>query len=287
MSALSSPDLHGLLEMAIKASKQLNDHLSTITDILAGQPQLLEVDVEVLREKYRTVNRYIQFGDETARWVGGQTVLAADCQTQADGADLIRRVKDALERANGPAPSFELIEAELGKIAAAVGQPYTEARIAWMHVLVEAFEAMEAELQDFDHERMVGAVVIAMCAFVEYASVNLLPAKYLRSELTRRLHSPPQPGSRNDSGPFTKADMNAEAPGGLSVLLSAPDLARILGQPPQRVETFLRRLREDSRECFMETNNPRPREPKYLYRTAVVWPALQNQIRKWEKLADE
>jgi hypothetical protein len=89
------------------------------------------------------------------------------------------------------------------------------------------------------------------------------------------------------AGDKVKADMNAEAPGGLAVMLSAPDLARALGQPLSRVESFLRRHRQAAPDCFIETPDRRSREPHYLYRTADVWPTLQKQMQKWEKLTNE
>src|SRR5262249_47313013 len=44
----------------------------------------------------------------------------------------------------------------------------------------------------------------------------------------------------------------AETPGVPPPLLAAADLARILGQPVPRVETFLRRFRGRSRDCYEE-----------------------------------
>jgi hypothetical protein len=74
----------------------------------------------------------------------------------------------------------------------------------------------------------------------------------------------------------------------LPPLLSAADLARQLRQPMRRVETFLRRYhREEHQDCRTEVPNPRKREPKYLYRTADVWPALLERLPAWRKLTTD
>jgi hypothetical protein len=66
-----------------------------------------------------------------------------------------------------------------------------------------------------------------------------------------------------------------QTPGVLPQLLSAADLARCLGQPPDRVETFLRRVRTKCLDCYIEVESPRKGEPRYLYRTKDVWPLLK------------
>lgn len=77
-----------------------------------------------------------------------------------------------------------------------------------------------------------------------------------------------------------------EATAPLSAMLSAPDLARLMEQPAKRVESFLRRFRESHPDCYSAVDNPRRNEPRYLYRTADVWPALQQQLRTWESLPE-
>jgi hypothetical protein len=72
----------------------------------------------------------------------------------------------------------------------------------------------------------------------------------------------------------------------LPVLLSAADIAKVLRQPKERVESFLRRFRKSNPDCCIEIGNPRRNEPRIFYRTADVWPALQEQLRKWEQLPD-
>ncbi|HEY7157902.1 MAG TPA: hypothetical protein VH575_28350 [Gemmataceae bacterium] len=80
-----------------------------------------------------------------------------------------------------------------------------------------------------------------------------------------------------------EATEQTEATGELPALMSAPDLARALRQPVSRVDSFLRRYRETHPDCFSETDSPRRHEPRRLYRVAVVWPALQAQLPKWQK----
>jgi hypothetical protein len=96
----------------------------------------------------------------------------------------------------------------------------------------------------------------------------------LREEL--RTASPP-------AQPLPESAPGETLPTPLVQFLSAPDLARLLDQPVPRVETFLRRFREDHRDCFVETGNPRKNEARYLYRTAEVWPALREQLTKWQE----
>jgi hypothetical protein len=65
-----------------------------------------------------------------------------------------------------------------------------------------------------------------------------------------------------------------------SALLSASDLARKLGQPVSRVESFLRRYRVKYPDCFHmnDRDDRRRNEPTYLYRTADVLPALRDHV---------
>lgn len=62
----------------------------------------------------------------------------------------------------------------------------------------------------------------------------------------------------------------------LPELLSAPALAKHLGQTPGRVESFLRRYRDKYPDCYREADGKRRNEPRYLYRTRDVLPALQS-----------
>jgi hypothetical protein len=63
-----------------------------------------------------------------------------------------------------------------------------------------------------------------------------------------------------------------------TILPSSPmgsaDLARLLGENPDAVESFLRRYRKEFSDCYIENESPRVNEPRYLYRPADVWPAL-------------
>jgi hypothetical protein len=58
-------------------------------------------------------------------------------------------------------------------------------------------------------------------------------------------------------------------------LQSATDLARRLGQPPDAVESFLRRYRQKYPDCCSETEGRRRNEARYLYRVSDVLPALK------------
>jgi hypothetical protein len=73
----------------------------------------------------------------------------------------------------------------------------------------------------------------------------------------------------------------------LPPFLSAKDLARLLGQTPDRVESFLRRYRGSHRGCYILVNAPRKHEPRMLYRTSAVWKVLQHDLSERPKSTDE
>jgi hypothetical protein len=90
---------------------------------------------------------------------------------------------------------------------------------------------------------------------------------------------PPIPLNRSGNAPKTTTPPKvavedpdeSESPSPpLAALLSAPDLARHYGLPVARVESALRRFRDDHPDCFIEVENRRQNEPQYLYRTADV-----------------
>jgi hypothetical protein len=85
----------------------------------------------------------------------------------------------------------------------------------------------------------------------------------------------------------TESDPNIVATPPVGVppeLCSSSDIAALLKQPPDRVDTFLRRYREKHPDCFVPVRSPRRNEPRFLYRTAEVWPALERQLPRWRTL---
>lgn len=80
------------------------------------------------------------------------------------------------------------------------------------------------------------------------------------------------PGQKATDGPTEVPTTDAANP---PDLLSAPDLARHLDRPVAQVESFLRRYRDKYPDCFREVEGARRNEPRFLYRTAVVLPALR------------
>jgi hypothetical protein len=64
--------------------------------------------------------------------------------------------------------------------------------------------------------------------------------------------------------------------------LSASDIARRLGQPAKRVDTFLRRFARNNKDCRVANDNAHRNEPRHLYRTADVRPALERQLPRWQ-----
>jgi hypothetical protein len=67
--------------------------------------------------------------------------------------------------------------------------------------------------------------------------------------------------------------------GELPTMLSAADLAKVLNQPVDPLDSFLRRLREKLPDCYQETDSPRKNEPRFLYRVADVWPDVQRWLK--------
>jgi hypothetical protein len=131
----------------------------------------------------------------------------------------------------------------------------------------------------------------------------------MRSNLDRPNHTEPQPqisapvadASKATTGPpaagpspssplsTLQADASDEAPASLlAELLSAAQLATRLDQPPNRVELFLRRYRTKYPDCCIDLREQdagarRKNQPAILYRYGDVWPALQEQMKKWSK----
>lgn len=81
------------------------------------------------------------------------------------------------------------------------------------------------------------------------------------------------PGLKNGKDPLGREPFKAQTH--LPALASAPELAALINQPNDPVESFLRRYRNDHRDCFQPVDNPRRNEPRILYRVADVWEPLQ------------
>jgi hypothetical protein len=96
-----------------------------------------------------------------------------------------------------------------------------------------------------------------------------------------------QPGgaaaTQEDRQAADDAEEGGQLAASLPVLLSAADLARRLGQPIPRVESFLRRYRDQYPDCYVtvDRDDRRRNEALYLYRTADVWTPLQEQRARW------
>ena len=65
----------------------------------------------------------------------------------------------------------------------------------------------------------------------------------------------------------------------LPVMLSASDIAKRIKRNPKSVTSFLTRFAEKYPDCRVENNSKRKNEPGYLYRTADVWPALEQWMK--------
>ena len=65
----------------------------------------------------------------------------------------------------------------------------------------------------------------------------------------------------------------------LPTLLSASDIAKFIKRNPKSVTSFLTRFAEKYPGCRAELEVKRVNEPQYLYRTAEVWPAIQEWLK--------
>jgi hypothetical protein len=90
------------------------------------------------------------------------------------------------------------------------------------------------------------------------------------SLLGTSIHSALQSGS-GELKPMAAEPTGAEL---LPIYLSASDLASLTGLSVDQVDSFLRRHRRGYPDCYIENESPRRNEPRYLYRTADVLPAL-------------
>jgi hypothetical protein len=64
-------------------------------------------------------------------------------------------------------------------------------------------------------------------------------------------------------------------PADLPPLISASHLARATGVNKAALDSALRRHAEKHDDCRIEQDNPRPTEPRFMYRVADVWPIVQ------------
>jgi hypothetical protein len=110
-----------------------------------------------------------------------------------------------------------------------------------------------------------------------FPPLNLIQAE-MASELTRAMTNRQAGNTAAVTGLVQAAAPGAPVdPAAGQGLFSAPDLARQLGLPIPRVESCLRRYRDKYPDCYVQIpeDDRRRNEPKYLYRRAEVWPALQ------------
>jgi hypothetical protein len=118
------------------------------------------------------------------------------------------------------------------------------------------------------------------------AQVVMFTEAALRRTAARAAGDRKSPAAEEATKQPHPAQPAAELLSPLPALLSAADLARLLGQPTERVDTFLRRFRRARGDCYIEVDNRRKNEPQFLYRTADVLPALQQQLPAWQRLTD-
>ena len=62
--------------------------------------------------------------------------------------------------------------------------------------------------------------------------------------------------------------------GPLPMFMSAPDLAQKLGADPKKVDLVLRRIAKGNEDARIPVNAPKKGDPRYLYRTEIVWEPL-------------
>jgi len=150
------------------------------------------------------------------------------------------------------------------------------------------------DLTDRDDQRLAAVLGIQP---TEWAALNEEQriGRMLAVEMPAEALAHPRAHAAADEGAAPadegeKVQQDAAEPSSLAAvppeLLSASDLARWLKQPRGRVETFLRRYRRDHPDCFAPVKARRKNEPARLYRTKVVWPALQAQLASWRTLGN-
>jgi hypothetical protein len=80
--------------------------------------------------------------------------------------------------------------------------------------------------------------------------------------------------------PPVDTSMQDKPPEGvLLTLLSASDIADRVGRKRESVTSFLTRFAAKCPDCRVSTETKRKNEPSYLYRTADVWPALEQWLK--------
>ncbi len=94
----------------------------------------------------------------------------------------------------------------------------------------------------------------------------------LRVELDNQQANSPPPERAKPPAPPAKTETI------LPALLSASDIASRIQKNSKSVTSFLSRFAERNRDCRVENESKRKNEARYLYRTAVVWPAIQKWV---------
>jgi len=155
----------------------------------------------------------------------------------------------------------------------------------------QAIQACELQLQiKQDGDAIRGDEVAALPTIpVESSTPGISAATVVAPVHVSSQQAPTQEcASEQKAIAFTSEDSQCDAvkeadlmPTVLPEMLSAGQLAKMIEQPVPRVESFLRRFRERKVDSYVEVSEPRRNEPKYLYRTNQVWPALQKQLKVW------
>ena len=123
---------------------------------------------------------------------------------------------------------------------------------------------------------------------VDFRNATRVIIRWADAEADRLSQPPPapptDPPATSPAPPPTGASVNeGEKPPADSILptlLSASDIANRIQRNRSSVGTFLRRFAGRNKDCFVENRSKRRNEPKYLYRTADVWPALEKWLKR-------
>jgi hypothetical protein len=145
-------------------------------------------DISILREKYRSVSEHLRALDKVANWVLHRTELLADDQAGLDPCDLMRRMKEMLEKAIEPAPSRLLIQADLDAARRQLGQPYADAYAACCQAFQAAWRlAGEAAGGQQYGTELNAFPLTATFLFKVLVDLTMEPADLLLKQLTRAI----------------------------------------------------------------------------------------------------
>ena len=154
------------------------------------------METEILRAKYRTVNRYVRRRDEAARWVAEQTELAVVTQG-GDACALVARLIAVIEQVMRPGPSVELIADELEETLA--GMPEALSKAGLVEAMMQSTQRRLEEFKELaavggayclDQQALIDCLQKRTQAVVDHLRLGVEVGRRLRDRLTEQLVRP-------------------------------------------------------------------------------------------------